>query len=134
MMTGAPELIAQLDGLSAFHRFAAIAVSFALADPDTALFIETHDPRRQEVLEEAVRAGARPVGAIVADMAGTKVTIRAMVYPENADRHEEEAYLGELVPSVTRFVIAAHDKLDGPRGQELDHDELDDLLHEPEEN
>lgn len=126
-MTGSAELIAQLDGLSAFHRFAAIAVSFALADPDTTLFVETRAPNRLAVLEEAVRGGGHPVGTIVGDIVGTKVTIRTSVYPQNADwKTEAEKYLGELIPTVTRLVIAANDKLDRPRTR-LSDDEFEDL-------
>jgi hypothetical protein len=100
-MRDTQELIAELDEESLKHWFVAIVIGFE----NTTTFVESKDPDRLQVLNDAMSVGGQPIGLIAADQANKQLNIMTKIYPENADWQEQaRAYLGKLTVEVGKLI------------------------------
>jgi hypothetical protein len=95
-------IIHELDEEAAQH---ASSVAIVMAFDNSTAYIWSHNPDRQQVLDDAVRSGGKPVGLIAMIQKDGKVKFATKVYPESAHLTWVDDYLRRLVTELAKDYV-----------------------------
>lgn len=106
------DLIRELDEESFFHDIVVLVVGFE----NTTIFVESTDPRRLEMLNDAVRVGGNPIGLIAADREDEHLKVSRKIFPGSSAHVEQyDEYFDRLSdsPFLPWFLFIHTGELEG---------------------